>query len=454
MSALLDFVAFNELTNWSVAHLLQNHFNYNQDFRLVKIGSFLKRNKMQIDIDDSTIYTRVKIKLYNGGVLVRDTEIGKSIGTKKQFLIEKGQFLLSKIDARNGAFGVVSDEVDGAIITGNFWTFDVDYAQINPYFLALITTTAKFMLFCQNASSGTTGRHYMQEDKFLDMKIPLPTLEAQKNIVKNYQDKMILANAQQQRANELEKELQGYLYDALGLNQDGDVSSPDLLRFIRYQTLYVWSSKDLLDSSLFSSTKYKTLSFNKKGTLIEDIFRGKSPKYDDKSKSTILNQKCNRWNDLELEYTKTVDTEWFEKIDKKFFTQEGDILINSTGDGTIGRATRITKEFENLIYDSHILLLRVNKNEIDSLFLTYFINSDLGQKQIDNIKSAVATKQTELGINNLKNLQFVIPPLEDQNRIVQYIQSLKDELKILKQQSEQNRILALVEFEKEVFSEA
>lgn len=147
MSALLDFVKFNELSNWSVAHLLQNHFNYNKDFELVKIGSFLKRNKTQIIVDDNTTYKRVTIKLYNNGVFLRDTEIGKNIGTKKQFSIKEGQFLLSKIDARNGAFGVVNNEVDGAIITGNFWTFDVDYTKINPNFLSLITTTKQYMIF-------------------------------------------------------------------------------------------------------------------------------------------------------------------------------------------------------------------------------------------------------------------------------------------------------------------
>lgn len=81
-----------------------------------------------------------------------------------------------------------------------------------------------------------------------------------------------------------------------------------------------------------------------------------------------------------------------------------------------------------MIYDSHILLLRVNQNEINPLFLTYFINCDLGLKQIENIKSAVATKQTELGINNLKNLQFIIPDIDTQNEIANTIKEMKNQL--------------------------
>lgn len=84
---------------------------------------------------------------------------------KNQFLIREGQFLLSKIDAWNGAFGVVPEGLDKGIITGNFWTFDVDYNLINPYFLQLITRTKQFQNLSQSASVGTTneGTIYKEE---------------------------------------------------------------------------------------------------------------------------------------------------------------------------------------------------------------------------------------------------------------------------------------------------
>ena len=163
----LHFVPLPDIVNWSVQYMLDTNFSYSDKYPLVEIGSFLKRNKTAIDVENDKEYKRVTIKINNGGVFLRDVEKGINIGTKKQFIVSKGQFLLSKIDARNGAFGVVSEEVDGAIITGNFWTFDVDYSKINPYFLALITTTPEFIKFSENASNGTTNRHYLQENLFL-----------------------------------------------------------------------------------------------------------------------------------------------------------------------------------------------------------------------------------------------------------------------------------------------
>lgn len=187
-------------------------------------------------------------------------------------------------------------------------------------------------------------------------------------------------------------------------------------------------------------------------SLFEEAFRGKSPKYDKESNKFILNQKCNRWNYIELEFTKTVDEKWFTSINERFFTKHGDVLINSTGDGTIGRATYIIKEFENLIYDSHLLLLRLNKSKVNPLYFTYVFNSKYGQLQVENIKSAQSTKQTELGVTNLKRILFPVPPIEIQNNIASHIKDLNSQINSLRTIAHQNREEALINFEQEIFN--
>ena len=99
--------------------------------KLTKIGEFLLRSTIPVDIEDDLSYTRVTIRINHNGVSKRDTEKGSKIGTKKQFYLKAGQFIVSKIDARYGAFGIAPDEVDNAIITGNFWAFDVDNSKVN-----------------------------------------------------------------------------------------------------------------------------------------------------------------------------------------------------------------------------------------------------------------------------------------------------------------------------------
>ena len=182
----ISTVPFSGLFNWSVQYLNDSKISFSKAYPMMRIGEFLKRNKTAVTIEDDKTYKRATIKVRNGGIFLRDEEIGSKIGTKNQFLIFKGQFLLSKIDARNGAFGVVPEELDGGIITGNFWTFDVNYDIVNPHYLALLTTTKAFVDFCEQASNGTTNRHYLQEPLFLNIKVPVPSLAEQNKLVEEY----------------------------------------------------------------------------------------------------------------------------------------------------------------------------------------------------------------------------------------------------------------------------
>lgn len=186
----LHFVNFTNLANWSTYTLLGKGMSYTDAYPFVKIGSFLKRNKTQVKIKDETLYKRATIKINNNGIFLRDQVLGEQIGTKNQFKIKQAQFLLSKIDARNGAFGVVPTALENGIITGNFWTFDVDTFLINPHYLSILTGTPMFQRLCQSASVGTTNRNYLQEDLFLDFEIPLPSLTEQEEILASYNDNM------------------------------------------------------------------------------------------------------------------------------------------------------------------------------------------------------------------------------------------------------------------------
>lgn len=147
--------------------------------KLTKIGDFLKRSKIPIDILDNEEYKRVTIRINHNGVSLRDTETGKKIGTKKQFILKSGQFIVSKIDARYGAFGIAPLEVDNAIITGNFWAYDVDFTKLNIEWFNQFTNSPDFYDLCERASAGITHRKYLNETFFLNYEIMLPSVEEQ-----------------------------------------------------------------------------------------------------------------------------------------------------------------------------------------------------------------------------------------------------------------------------------
>ena len=259
----ISTVPFSGLFNWSVQYLNDSKISFSKAYPMMRIGEFLKRNKTAVTIEDDKTYKRATIKVRNGGIFLRDEEIGSKIGTKNQFLIFKGQFLLSKIDARNGAFGVVPEDLDGGIITGNFWTFDVNYDIVNPHYLALLTTTKAFVDFCEQASNGTTNRHYLQEPLFLNIKVPIPSLDEQNKLVEEYNKQISSADSLMEEAKQEEKDIQTYIISKLGIKLPKDHFTSikrknNLISFVNYKDIDRWDMwfKDIYISTLLDKSPY------------------------------------------------------------------------------------------------------------------------------------------------------------------------------------------------------
>jgi restriction endonuclease S subunit len=121
---------------------------------------------------------------------------GSKIKTKRQFLAEKGDFIISKIDARNGAFGIVPADMDGAVVSQDFPTFTINKDLIDPDYLKKIINSKDFYDLCARSSLGTTNRKRLKVDLFLNNRIPVPSTEDQRKIhelvseSKKYQDKI------------------------------------------------------------------------------------------------------------------------------------------------------------------------------------------------------------------------------------------------------------------------
>ena len=89
------------------------------------LSRVLKRMQHAVEINPEEIYKQVTVRLFHKGVVLRGVQEGATIRTTRQWRIRTGQVLLSRIDARNGAIGLVPSELDGAIVTNDFWAFEV-----------------------------------------------------------------------------------------------------------------------------------------------------------------------------------------------------------------------------------------------------------------------------------------------------------------------------------------
>ena len=179
------FAEFHTLNaeNWCVKRYLTPFISLNSKYKLKPLSHILKRKKYPIAIEDDQVYKQITIQMWNRGIVLRENQYGIDIGTKKQFSIKEGQFLISKIDARNGAYGIVPKELDGAIITGNFWAFDINQEEILPEYITYLMRHNFFKHMCEICSYGSTNRWYLDEKAFKDFLVPIPEIPEQEKIL-------------------------------------------------------------------------------------------------------------------------------------------------------------------------------------------------------------------------------------------------------------------------------
>ena len=155
-------------------------------------------------------------------------------------------------------------------------------------------------------------------------------------------------------------------------------------------------------------------------TITTLISRGITPKYIEESNQIILNQKCIRNHAIDLSLArrhqpKTVNEKWL---------QFGDLLINSTGAGTLGRTAQVWFVPQNMTADSHITIVRPK----DELLIHYIgLWGITHEKEIESLHTG-STGQTELPRERVKSLELLLPDDETLCRFHRLIQPIAESM--------------------------
>ena len=149
----------------------------------VRLGRLLRRSEVAIKPDPEREYREITVRLWGRGVIERGRVDGATIAGTRRFVASAGQLIVSRIDARNGAIGIVPETLDGALVSNDFPLFDADENEIDARYLGWLGKTANFVELCKTASEGTTNRVRLQEERFLALEIALPPVGEQRRVV-------------------------------------------------------------------------------------------------------------------------------------------------------------------------------------------------------------------------------------------------------------------------------
>ncbi|MBD0852866.1 hypothetical protein CU043_01155 [Corynebacterium striatum] len=152
------------------------------DWPMVRLGDVLRAAGVPEKIASPETESFVTVKMHGEGAVLRNIGAGKTPAAFTGYRVKEGQFIYSRIDARNGAFALIPKSLDGAVVSKDFPIFEIDESRCMSKYLHYFATSGILAAKAKALSVGATNRQRVKEEAFLRFEIPLPPLDEQRRI--------------------------------------------------------------------------------------------------------------------------------------------------------------------------------------------------------------------------------------------------------------------------------
>lgn len=294
-------------------------------------------------------------------------------------------------------------ELDGAIVSNDFWVYDMDVNIIDPNYFALCVTTPSFIQDSDLISSGTTKRIRAEETQFLCIEIPLPPLEEQRRIVGRIEA------------------LAGRVREALSM-QEKAVEETDSLIFSAMRQIFKAEGNRSVELQTVCSAIIDNLHSN--------------PIYSDDGNIPCIRSSDVGWGKLFLDTAQKTTEAEYELRTVRGKPTENDVVLVREGGGT-GKVA-IVEKGQKFSLGQRVMMLRPNLDIVQpKYFLFQMLSPFIYEEQILSLSKGSASPH--LNIGSLRNFRFVLHPLDEQRRIVAHLDAMQakvDELQRLQAETQ------------------
>ena len=293
--------------------------------------------------------------------------------------IEKGDVLLTSEGPMGEAFFWDSDEK--IVLSQRLFALRANTKIITPEFLYAYVSSSNFRNELEARATGSTVRGIRQSE-LLKTTIYLPDLEAQ-----HFIGQTIYA-----------------INSKIALNRRIN----DVLETI---------SQALFEQCFTHSSASKNWPIVTLSDITATINRGISPKYSEQGDSLVVNQRCIRSKRLSLTNARRQS----KSVPEEKVLRYGDVLINSTGVGTLGRVAQVSEVIDRVTADSHVTIVRP-KSDIN---VHYFGIAMLQNETLFESLGKGTTGQTELSRMSVAGIKLVLPTQEVRNTFGSCIEPMR-----------------------------
>jgi len=151
----------------------------NGNYPQIRLKEVLNQNDNMEKVENTKIEKFVTVGINGKGARERIIKDGKWPVPFVGYRVKGGQFIYSRIDARNGAFAIIPNSLNNAVVSKDFPIFNIDNNKIRTDILLFSLLEKSFIDKIKNSSFGATNRQRIKEQIFLNYKIYLPPITLQ-----------------------------------------------------------------------------------------------------------------------------------------------------------------------------------------------------------------------------------------------------------------------------------
>ena len=445
-NTFLKFIDFSKLSLWDIKRLFLSSVKSNYD--IVSLKEVIKHRSEKIAIYEEP-EKEFWILWVNNKVWIFDSykEFWKNINQKYKKMYE-WDLAYNPYRVNIGSVWVKTKENKFEYISPAYVVFSCDKERLTPEFFFILFKTN---LFNEIINQNTTGsvRQNLKFSTLAEIKIPLPSLSEQNRIVENYKKNFEKAENAEKRVEKLEKEIESYLMEELGIEiEEKEEKKNNILNFIKSENIDKWWVKYLLNSlDLGKILKSKIYWMNRLKNIIEINPRTSFNKEKDISFIPMKYISDKEWKVINKDIIKWINSNWYTKF------IEWDLIWSRITPCMQNWKSAIVKNLKNWIWcgstEYHVLRNTNNLVNLDFIYIILRLNIIL---QFATNYFTWTAWQQRVPKEFLEELQIPLPPLKIQEKIVEHIWNLKEEIKELKKLSVELKGRAKVEFEGEIFS--
>lgn len=351
---------------------------------------------------------------FSGDVLPRDrAEAFKG----PMFAAYPGDVVFSKIDARNGAVGLIPASMPKVVVTPEYPVMVPDLAKLRPAYLHYLLRAEHFRHDLQRQASGTSGRKRVTLEAFLSLTVPLPTLDEQDALVSAYEAALTQAASEEADAARIAQASQHAFEEALGVVPPPPL--PDRPVFIaRFKDVERWSHEGVLRDmthTAATSAKWPMVALFSVGKVSYGLQKSPANRPGKHSRPylRVANVQRGLLDLAEMKYMDVPDEDM-----PKLRLMDGDVLLcEGNSPDLVGRGAIWRNEIPDCIHQNHVLRVRVNQGALSPDFLLAVINSAHGQAYFRS-KAKRTTNLASINSTEVAALPVPMPPLTQQKAML------------------------------------